>query len=181
MFKEPSFLKKANLFQPILVVVISIIGGTPMEGANTGKIVLLVILGAAFIVWHVECQRLINRNREMKKQACTLKNRSAALYKKTYAALSGEYENFANKLNGEDRREKKADGSRATTESFNPACSCVPPSPQPWPNIKAPSSLKCFTSRRSGSRARPSCASQATRRENTITTSPLCWPSLRGP
>lgn len=33
------------------------------EGANTGKIVLLVILGAAFIVWHVECQRLINRNR----------------------------------------------------------------------------------------------------------------------
>ena len=89
MFKEPSFLKKANLFQPILVVVISIIGGTPMEGANTGKIVLLVILGAAFIVWHVECQRLINRNREMKKQACTLKNRSAALYKKTYAALSG--------------------------------------------------------------------------------------------
>lgn len=36
MFKEPSFLKKANLFQPILVVVISIIGGTPMEGANTG-------------------------------------------------------------------------------------------------------------------------------------------------
>lgn len=37
MFKEPSFLKKANLFQPILVVVISIIGGTPMEGANTGK------------------------------------------------------------------------------------------------------------------------------------------------
>ena len=122
MFKEPSFLKKANLFQPILVVVISIIGGTPMEGANTGKIVLLVILGAAFIVWHVECQRLINRNREMKKQACTLKNRSAALYKKTYAALSGEYENFANKLNGEDRREKKADGSRATTESFNSAC-----------------------------------------------------------
>ena len=104
MFKEPSFLKKANLFQPILVVVISIIGGTPMEGANTGKIVLLVILGAAFIVWHVECQRLINRNREMKKQACTLKNRSAALYKKTYAALSGEYENFANKLNGETRR-----------------------------------------------------------------------------
>ena len=58
----------------------------------------------------------------MKKQACTLKNRSAALYKKTYAALSGEYENFANKLNGEDRREKKADGSRATTESFNSAC-----------------------------------------------------------
>lgn len=108
MFKEPSFLKKANLFQPILVVVISIIGGTPMEGANTGKIVLLVILGAAFIVWHVECQRLINRNREMKKQACTLKNRSAALYKKTYAALSGEYENFANKLNGENRREKKS-------------------------------------------------------------------------
>lgn len=46
MFKEPSFLKKANLFQPILVVVISIIGGTPMEGANTGKIVLLIILGA---------------------------------------------------------------------------------------------------------------------------------------
>ena len=45
MFKEPSFLKKANLFQPILVVVISIIGGTPMEGANTGKIVLLIILG----------------------------------------------------------------------------------------------------------------------------------------
>lgn len=62
MFKEPSFLKKANLFQPILVVVISIIGGTPMEGANTGKIVLLIILGTAFIVWHVECQRLLNRN-----------------------------------------------------------------------------------------------------------------------
>lgn len=41
---------------------------------------------------------------------------------KTYAALSGEYENFANKLNGENRREKKADGSRATTESFNSAC-----------------------------------------------------------
>ena len=73
--KSPPSSKKANLFQPILVVVISIIGGTPMEGANTGKIVLLVILGAAFIVWHVECQRLINRNREMKKQACTLKNR----------------------------------------------------------------------------------------------------------
>lgn len=35
MFKEPSFLKKANLFQPILVVVISIIGGTPMEKAPT--------------------------------------------------------------------------------------------------------------------------------------------------
>ena len=180
MFKEPSFLKKANLFQPILVVVISIIGGTPMEGANTGKIVLLVILGAAFIVWHVECQRLINRNREMKKQACTLKNRSAALYKKTYAALSGEYENFANKLNGEDRREKKADGSRATTESFNSACLFL------CSTIAAAlaeykSSLKCFTSRRNGSRARPSCASQATRRENTITTSPPCWPSLRGP
>ena len=98
MFKEPSFLKKANLFQPILVVVISIIGGTPMEGANTGKIVLLIILGAAFIVWHVECQRLLNRNRETREHACVLKNRSAALYKKTYAALSGEYENFANKL-----------------------------------------------------------------------------------
>ena len=101
MFKEPSFLKKANLFQPILVVVISIIGGTPMEGANTGKIVLLIILGAAFIVWHVECQRLLNRNRETREHACALKNRSAALYKKTYAALSGEYENFANKLIGE--------------------------------------------------------------------------------
>ena len=95
MFKEPSFLKKANLFQPILVVVISIIGGTPMEGANTGKIVLLIILGAAFIVWHVECQRLLNRNRETREHACALKNRSAALYKKAYAALSGEYENFA--------------------------------------------------------------------------------------
>lgn len=122
MFKEPSFLKKANLFQPILVVVISIIGGTPMEGANTGKIVLLIILGAAFIVWHVECQRLLNRNRETREHACALKNRSAALYKKTYAALSGEYENFANKLNGESCREAKTDGSRGTTESFNGAC-----------------------------------------------------------
>lgn len=73
MFKEPSFLKKANLFQPILVVVISIIGGTPMEGANTGKIVLLIILGTAFIVWHVECQRLLNRNRETREHACALK------------------------------------------------------------------------------------------------------------
>lgn len=122
MFKETSFLKKANLFQPILVVVISIIGGTPMEGANTGKIVLLIILGAAFIVWHVECQRLLNRNRETREHACALKNRSAALYKKTYAALSGEYENFANKLNGESCREAKTDGSRGTTESFNGAC-----------------------------------------------------------
>ena len=122
MFKEPSFLKKANLFQPILVVVISIIGGTPMEGANTGKIVLLIILGAAFIVWHVECQRLLNRNRETREHACALKNRSAALYKKTYAALSGEYENFANKLNGESCQEAKTDGSRWTTESFNGAC-----------------------------------------------------------
>ena len=95
MFKEPSFLKKANLFQPILVVVISIIGGTPMEGANTGKIVLLIILGAAFIVWHVECQRLLNRNREHREQACARKNRSAALNKTTYAALRGEYANFA--------------------------------------------------------------------------------------
>ena len=43
-----------------------------------------------------------------------LKNRSAALYKKTYAALSGEYENFANKLNGESCREAKTDGSRVT-------------------------------------------------------------------
>lgn len=45
-----------------------------------------------------------------------------ALYKKTYAALSGEYENFANKLNGESCREAKTDGSRGTTESFNGAC-----------------------------------------------------------
>lgn len=41
---------------------------------------------------------------------------------KTYAALSGEYENFANKLNGESCREAKTDGSRGTTESFNGAC-----------------------------------------------------------
>ncbi len=41
-----------------------------MEGANTGKIVLLIILGAAFIVWHVECQRLLNRNRETREHAC---------------------------------------------------------------------------------------------------------------
>lgn len=122
MFKKSSFIKKANLFQPILVVVISIIGGTPMEGANAGKIVLLVILGAAFIVWHVECQKLINRNRETKEHACTLKNRSAALYKKTYAALSEEYENFANRLNGEGCREKKTDGSGGRAESFHGAC-----------------------------------------------------------
>lgn len=122
MSKENSFIKKANLFQPILVVVISIIGGTPTEGANTGKIVLLVILGAAFIVWHVECQRLINRSREEKDHACCLKNRSAALYKKTYASLSGEYENFANKLNGGDCREKKTNDSREMEESFNGAC-----------------------------------------------------------
>lgn len=122
MSKETSSLKKANLFQPILVVVISIIGGTPMEGSNTGKIVLLVILGAAFIVWHVECQRLLNRHREKKEQACTLKNRSAALYKKTYASLSGEYENFANRLNGTDPLKKKAPDSPGTPESFNGAC-----------------------------------------------------------
>lgn len=119
MSKETSFIKKANLFQPILVVVISIIGGTPMEGSNAGKIVLLVILGSAFIVWHVECQKLINRNREARKHGCILKNRSAALYKKTYASLSGEYERFANRLNGEDHRENKTDG---TTENFNSAC-----------------------------------------------------------
>lgn len=93
-----------------------------MEGANTGKIVLLIILGTAFIVWHVECQRLLNRNRETREHACTLKNRSAALYKKTYAALSGEYENFANKLNGESCRKTKTDGSKGTAESFNGAC-----------------------------------------------------------
>lgn len=122
MSKETSFIKKANLFQPILVIVISIIGGTPMEKANTGKIVLLVILGAAFIVWHVECQRLINRRREEKEHTCTLKNRSAALYKKTYASLSGEYEHFANKLNGGACRENKTNGSRGTAESFNGAC-----------------------------------------------------------
>ena len=81
MFKEPSFLKKANLFQPILVVVISIIGGTPMEGANTGKIVLLIILGAAFIVWHVEYQRLLNRNRETREHACALKPQCGSLQK----------------------------------------------------------------------------------------------------
>ena len=109
MSKETSFIKKANLFQPILVVVISIIGGTPMEKANTGKIVLLVILGAAFIVWHVECQRLINRRREEKEHTCTLKNRSAALY-------------FANRLNGGTCGESKTDGSRGTAESFNGAC-----------------------------------------------------------
>lgn len=158
MFKEPSFLKKANLFQPILVVVISIIGGTPMEGANTGKIVLLIILGAAFIVWHVECQRLLNRNRETREHACALKNRSAALYKKTYAALSGEYENFANKLNGESCREAKTDGQggrrKASTE---PACSCAPPLPLRWLNIKTPLSLKCFIFRQSGGKTKPCC------------------------
>lgn len=124
MSKETSFIKKANLFQPILVVVISIIGGTPMEKTNTGKIVLLVILGAAFIVWHVECQRLINRRREEKEHTCTLKNRSAALYKKTYASLSGEYEHFANRLNGgtSGEGESRADGSRGTAESFKGAC-----------------------------------------------------------
>ena len=93
-----------------------------MEKANTGKIVLLVILGAAFIVWHVECQRLINRRREEKEHTCTLKNRSAALYKKTYASLSGEYEHFANRLNGGACGESKTDGSRGTAESFNGAC-----------------------------------------------------------
>ncbi len=37
MFKEPSFLKKANLFQPILVVVISIIGELPWKEPIRGK------------------------------------------------------------------------------------------------------------------------------------------------
>lgn len=93
-----------------------------MERANTGKIVLLVILGAAFIVWHVECQRLINRRREEKEHTCTLKNRSAALYKKTYASLSEEYEHFANRLNAVPCGENQADGSRETAENFNEAC-----------------------------------------------------------
>ena len=172
MFKEPSFLKKANLFQPILVVVISIIGGTPMEGANTGKIVLLIILGAAFIVWHVECQRLLNRNRETREHACALKNRSAALYKKTYAALSGEYENFANKRTVQGGRRKASTG---------PACSCAPPLPLRWLNIKTPLSLKCFIFRQSGGKTKPCCTLQATHRENTITTPLPCWHSLRGP
>lgn len=70
----------------------------------------------------MECQRLLNRNRETREHACALKNRSAALYKKTYAALSGEYENFANKLNGESCRKTKTDGSKGTAESFNGAC-----------------------------------------------------------
>ncbi len=70
----------------------------------------------------MECQRLLNRNRETRSMPAPLKNRSAALYKKTYAALSGEYENFANKLNGESCRGGKTDGSRGTTESFNGAC-----------------------------------------------------------
>lgn len=182
MFKEPSFLKKANLFQPILVVVISIIGGTPMEGANTGKIVLLIILGAAFIVWHVECQRLLNRNRETREHACALKNRSAALYKKTYAALSGEYENFANKLNGESCREAKTDGSRGTTESFNGACLFLCSTiAAALAEYKTPLSLKCFIFRQSGGKTKPCCTLQATHRENTITTPLPCWHSLRGP
>lgn len=122
MSKKNSFIKKANLFQPILVVVISIIGATPMGGVNTGKIILLVILGAAFIVWHVECQRLINRNREEKGHTRILKNRSAALYKKTYASLGGEYERFANRLNGGTRGEKETDGFREMTDGFKRVC-----------------------------------------------------------
>lgn len=117
-----SFIKKANIFQPILVVFISIIGGTPIEDGSTGKIIILAILGLAFIVWHVECQLMINRNREEEEQTCIRENRSAALYKKTYASLSGEYENFANRLNRADRRGAKPPGSPQISESFNSAC-----------------------------------------------------------
>lgn len=117
-----SFIKKANIFQPILVVFISIVGGTPIEDGSTGKIIILVILGLAFIVWHVECQFMINRNREEKEHISIQKNRSAALYKKTYASLSGEYENFANRLNRADRREAKPEDFSKMSESFNNAC-----------------------------------------------------------
>lgn len=107
-----SLIKKANIFQPILVVFISIVGGTPIEDGSTGKIIILIILGLAFIVWHVECQLMINRNREEEERACEQESRTVALYKKAYTALSAEYGVFADALNG----------SRKTAWTFNRSC-----------------------------------------------------------
>lgn len=95
-----SFLKKANIFQPILVVVISIVGGTPIENGHTGKIIILIILGLAFIIWHVECQLMLNKKEEGEVRSCIRKCQTATLYEKACTALSKEYENFANKLDG---------------------------------------------------------------------------------
>lgn len=95
-----SFLKKANIFQPILVIFISIVGGTPIENGHTGKIIILIILGLAFIVWHVECQLMLNKKGDEEEQSCIRKRQTAALYEKACTALSKEYENFANKLDG---------------------------------------------------------------------------------
>ena len=101
---------------------------------------------------------------------------------KTYAALSGEYENFANKLNGESCREAKTDGSRGTTESFNGACLFLCSTiAAALAEYKTPLSLKCFIFRQSGGKTKPCCTLQATHRENTITTPLPCWHSLRGP
>ena len=117
-----SFIKIANLFQPILVVVISIVGGTPMEGSNKGKIILLVILGAAFIIWHVECRRLISKNREKARITCLRKRQSAVLYKKVYTSLSEEYGHFADSLNRISYRIACRSNAGAREWSFRHAC-----------------------------------------------------------
>lgn len=118
---DTSFIKKAHLFQPILVVAISIVGATSMEGGGTGKTILLVILGLAFIVWHVECQILLNRNRAETERTCDRENRNVALYKKACTSLSEEYEHVANSLNGMYRLKDGRGDARETPWNFNNA------------------------------------------------------------
>ena len=153
MFKEPSFLKKANLFQPILVVVISIIGGTPMEGANTGKIVLLIILGAAFHCMACGIPETAQQKPGNQGTCLRPEKPQCGSLQKNLRRPEQKKQKF-NKLNGESCREAKTDGSRGRRKaSTEPACSCAPPLPLRWLNIKTPLSLKCFIFRQSEGRA----------------------------